>query len=75
MKKALEKLDSFEGLEEGWDGYGGLPISPAAIKVAKMLLEGFFICPISDGTIGITFGNDTVTILVDKTGDIWALLN
>ena len=48
-EEALKRLESFRELKQNWDSYGGLPIHPAAIDRAKKLIEGFFVCPISDG--------------------------
>lgn len=75
IKEALEKLESFKALGKDWDSYGGYPPTPAAIEAAKRLLEGLFVCPVCDGTISITLGDDEeVTILVGREGEVWGLL-
>lgn len=55
----LARLDGFAVLEGDWDSYGGLPISPAAIALARRLVECFGaggclptdVAPICDGGI------------------------
>ncbi len=75
IKEAIERLNNFYDYEENWDSYEARKIAPAAIKRAIELLEGFFVVPISDGTIGITFGKDEdVTIVIDQNGDVYGLL-
>ncbi len=70
MKEALERLESFKSLGEDWDSYGGKPISTAAIETAKKMLEGFFVCPLSDGTVEISFGNEEWVLKIDEAGDV-----
>ena len=71
IKEGLERLESFKELEENWDSYGGKPISPAAIATAEKMLKGFFVCPISDGTIAISFGDEEWTFKIDEGGDVY----
>lgn len=75
IKDAIQRLNDFYDLEDNWDSYGGAPIAPFAIKRAIELLEGFFVVPVADGTIAITFGKDEdVTIMIDQNGDVYGLL-
>ena len=69
-EEALERIESFKKLEKNWDSYGGLPIHPAAIERAKKLVDGFFVCPISDGNIGISFGDEDIMLVIDVEGGV-----
>ena len=75
IREALRRLEDFRELEQNWDSYGGRPISPAAIDKVIDLLEGFFVTPICDGTIGITFGDEDVTLIINHDGDVMGILS
>lgn len=69
-QEALKRLEELELLEENWDSYGGLKPDHTAIKKARELLEGLFVCPINDGNIGITLGDEEVTLIIDNQGGV-----
>ena len=54
-----KKLEYMAKLEPNWDSYGGDPISPEAIEVARLILtnndttEGYTVCPVGDGGVGV----------------------
>ena len=39
IEDALKALESFRSLPANWDSYGGLPVSPEAIRIARSILE------------------------------------
>ena len=68
--EALKRLEELKALEGNWDSYGGLKPSHTAIKKAKELVEGLSVCPINNGTIGITLGDEEVTLIVNNQGGV-----
>lgn len=79
-EEAVVRLDRFLLLEPGWDSYGGKPIRPDAVNLAKSLLSmGGFPCPThvsasSGGDVGLSFGPDCV-IEVDIDKDCIRMLD
>ena len=73
-EEALKRLEELKPLEDNWDSYGGLKPSHTAIDKSKKLLEGLFVCPINDGNIGITLGDEEVTLVVDNQGGVSVVL-
>ena len=72
--EALKRLDELNSLEKDWDSYGGLKPDHTAIEKARKLLEGLFVCPINDGNIGITLGDEEVTLIIDNQGGVSVVL-
>ncbi len=56
VEEALERLESFKGLESGWDSYGGYPISHVAVDRAAALVGHLFVVPACDGSVIIYLG-------------------
>ena len=69
-KIALERIEYFKTLKKDWDSYGGLPIHPVAIDRATKLIEGLSVCPINDGNIRITLGDEEVALIIDDQGGV-----
>jgi hypothetical protein len=75
--KAHETLESFYKLKEGWDSYGGKPISHRAIDWAKVLLlrlgqgGGWTPVPCSNGGIQLEFHEQGVDIeiMIDESSE------
>lgn len=44
-KKIIEKLDEFEKLKDGWDGYCAKAVSKGAVESAKKLIDRFMLYP------------------------------
>lgn len=64
--RAMERLEEFKALKQGWDSYGGKPISPVSIDWAKVLLgrlgPGWTPVPLSDGGVQLEFHEQGVDI-------------
>ena len=70
-QEALDRLESFKQLEENWDSHGGSPISHIAIESAKDIIGGLFVAPYCDGSVGISFGEDELfMILIEPDGKV-----
>ena len=67
---AFERLEKFRTFEVNWDSYDGLPIAPAAIDKARQLLKGLFVCPLSSGEVGISLGDEEITLRVTQEGGV-----
>jgi hypothetical protein len=64
LKKCLDRLQDLSTLEGNWDGYGSLPMSPVAIKMASKFLDAsrafcksYHIFPTVHGGIAYEFIN------------------
>lgn len=74
-----KKLEYMGRLEENWDSYGGDPISPAAIGVARTILtdkdthQNYIVCPMGDGGIAIYWCVDSceLTLEIEADGGYW----
>lgn len=73
-KRALKRLDEFKSLKKNWDSYGGLKPDHTAIEKSKKLIEGLFVCPMNNGNIEITLGDEEVTLIVDNQGGVSVVL-
>lgn len=74
---AIERLYAIQGLEEGWDSYGGKPLNEAVISpVLKFLFLGHHrgnlcprLTPLSSGGIGLRWETDAKEIDLDIQPD------
>jgi hypothetical protein len=71
IKEALDRLESFKSLKAGWDSYGGLPPSKKAIEKAESLLKGLFVCPLNNGSVSISLGDERVNLIITNHGDVF----
>lgn len=64
--EAIEALNTFGSLQQGWDSYQGKPISPMSVDWAKVLLarlgDGWTPVPCSDGSVQLEFHEQGVDI-------------
>jgi len=67
----LERLDSLEKLEKGWDSYGAEPISASAIIKARELIEKIVVNPRVDGGLELSLGEETLDIYISPDGGVF----
>lgn len=60
--EALRTLQEFALLEENWDSYDALPITPEAIDVAGTMLRALRVVPLNDGGVQIEMGHVEIDI-------------
>lgn len=57
--EAAAQLDHFErDLKDGWDGYGGRPLTAECLATARLLADRACIVPLSSGGVCFSFGPD-----------------
>ena len=61
-----QMLGAFAALDADWDSYGALPISPAAIEKARILLASLAVVPLPSGGVQIEIGDVEIEIYADS---------
>ena len=80
LKEIYDKISDLESLKENWDSYGGLPVAPKAISIARVVLSNLdieemprpHIAAIPDGGVGLHWrvADRDLEIEVEPGGDI-----
>lgn len=68
-----ERLSHFQSLQPNWDSYGGLPISPAAIEGATVLIAVLErlgipdpqVYPIGNGAVGLEWSQNGADLAIE----------
>jgi hypothetical protein len=72
VRSGHEYVESFNDLEENWDGEGATTVEPRAIELAHKIMnvigEDKFVCPDNEGTIMFEWD-------IDKDGENLGLVN
>jgi hypothetical protein len=74
-QQALERLQTFRGLNRDWDSYGAEPIEPRCIEKAKELIvvlpAGYWPIPKVDGGVALERHVDGFDITIEIDRALW----